>query len=75
MKIIIETKYNVGDIVYYMWSNKIYMFKIISYRIDSVPESTRISYSLERRDFSGCVYTTANETECYSSREDVIKSL
>lgn len=80
----IETKYNIGDVVWFMNNNKVCNTHINGIRVDCDPENSGFAYySLEAKPLIKQVkYTLGyghdgfhNESELFPSKEELLKSL
>jgi hypothetical protein len=69
----IETKYNIGDEVWFMHNNKVYISFITDVRIKKNNVNTKIEYmveSMQKIDFG-----IKKEFDLYSTKEELLKSL
>ena len=78
----IETKYNIGDTVYYPDYGKVYKGRIVSIEIsyitteDNSRSKREIKYGVYPLEINTYVIsTTRNEEGLYTNREDVVKLL
>ncbi len=75
----IETKYNVGDEVWFVHSDSVVSDKISAIRVDSTEKSTTIHYTLKTaRKINGsadCFVIGRNESHLYPTKADLLNSL
>lgn len=71
-------KYNIGDKVFFLQNNRIQKVTISSITILITKVNTNITYSMEEK--TACTYgielpIQASETECFSTKQELIDSL
>lgn len=69
----IETKYNIGDEVWFMNENKVYVSFIEDVRVKRNNKNTKIEYmveSMQKKDFG-----LKKEQDLFPTKEELIKSL
>ena len=69
----IETKYNIGDEVWFMNENKVYVSFIEDVRVKRNSKNTKIEYmveSMQKKDFG-----LKEESALFPSKEELLKSL
>lgn len=69
----IETKYNLGDEVWFMCENKVYVSFIEDVRVKRNNKTTKIEYmveSMQKKDFG-----LKKESDLFPTKEELLKSL
>jgi hypothetical protein len=69
----IETKYNIGDEVWFMNENKVYVSFIEDVRVKRNSKNTKIEYmveSMQKKDFG-----LKKEQDLFPAKEELLKSL
>jgi hypothetical protein len=69
----IETKYNIGDEVWFMNENKVYVSFIEDVRVKRNSKNTKIEYmveSMQKKDFG-----LKKEQDLFPTKEELLKSL
>ncbi len=69
----IETKYNIGDEVWLIWENKVYVSFIEDVRVKRNNKNTKIEYmveSMQKKDFG-----LKKESDLFPTKEELLKSL
>ena len=69
----IETKYNIGDEVWCMNNNKVYMSFIQEVRVRKNNKKTKIEYIVEK--MQKIDFGLKKEDELYPTKEELLKSL
>ena len=71
----IETKFNIGDTVYYNHMHKIIKAKIVESTIVKNGKECYISYYLEENKNGKKRYVTSKEEDIFSNKKDALKSI
>ena len=73
----IETKYNIGDEVFYMKDNKVRTLKItqINMLVQLIPKTIGYGCEINQVVDYGDGRTVLTEYECFSTKEELLKSL
>jgi hypothetical protein len=69
----IETKYNIGDEVWFMNENKVYVSFVEDVRVKRNSKNTKIEYmveSMQKKDFG-----LKKEQDLFPTKEELLKSL
>lgn len=69
----IETKYNIGDEVWFMNENKVYVSFVEDVRVKRNNKNTKIEYmveSMQKKDFG-----LKKEQDLFPTKEELLKSL
>lgn len=69
----IETKYNIGDEVWFIWENKVYVSFIEDVRVKRNNKNIKIEYmveSMQKKDFG-----LKKESDLFPTKEELLKSL
>ena len=74
----IETKFNIGDWVWFVCSNKIIKDQIVSFSINNNPcnkKALNISYRIYVISLPDSNTVEVDETRCFATKEELLKSL